>query len=69
MIKILLAHAAQHILLVYQYDFKTAFLKVQWTLFPSQGEKKSGSAKASQPGIKLNQPASEKKRKKEEKGP
>ena len=26
MIKILLAHAAQHFLLVYQYDFKTAFL-------------------------------------------
>ena len=25
-IKILLAHVAQHILLVYQYDFKTAFL-------------------------------------------
>ena len=25
-IKILLAHAAQHFLLVYQYDFKTAFL-------------------------------------------
>ena len=26
MIKILLAHAAQQLLLVYQYDFKTAFL-------------------------------------------
>ena len=36
---------------------------------PQPREKKSGSAKASQPGIKLNQPASEKKRKKEEKGP
>ena len=28
-IKILLAHAAQHFLLVYQYDFKTAFLNSQ----------------------------------------
>ena len=37
---------------------------------PQPREKKSGSAQASQPGIKLNQPASEKKEeKKRKKGP